>query len=1295
MADANVRLTADTSDLESGIKRSIDLMNTLSDNQRKVSNEIDSSINSQIASRKKAVKGLEDESKAMKRELGIIEKIELELSVLNTKKRQAFDGDEVKEFSKEIKKLEKELGVLNGEIEETTKPRKKGFFENTFGDFGSKIKDFVLSPLGLVTIAVGAIGKQFFDLGSQLEQTTQITNTLFGDTNEDLESIRKEAILVANIFDKDVNEVLLSANSVSKSFGISADESLALIREGIEKGADVNGEFLDQLKEYPTQFKLAGLSAEESIAIITQQVKSGVFSDKGVDAIKEATISLRELTPATEEALASIGISGSEVQKQIQDGTRTYFDVIQEISSKTKEFGEDSAEAGVILADVFRGAGEDAGSFIFSLGDLNTNLSTVQDTGSSLDRGIARLKDVFQGFFIDLIQGSSVITRIGEALLSFANRLDNLIQGVQEFNLNRLTSSFLDLIDTVTLGTTQLGKYADELREFEDLTDDIIDAVQGEVESISTLTTNLDENNKKLQDSNLSTEEANKIKEENKKIVEELNERYPEFTKNLDLQSASTEELNRLTKELTDSLIEQAGEQIKAQKRQEGLKRIFDAQINVNRAVRDSKDAYIDLGFGVRNAKNELEDALKSFNNIDDSVDEAVSNIKGLDLELNTTAKSIVDTVTQAERQLNILKARSLIFDSDALQEQIEAQKKVVEDARKEQQDALDKELGVNLDKEVESTKKEEEEKAKIIKSARNKIESEELKQAQKLADERRKILEYSENEYNKNISDLLDQRTELYAESEADKILLEESRALQSIDNLKANILEEQALLQLASDRGQEFIEQSTQEELNAELEKYRQKVTLTSEQEEAIRDLKLDISNRTQQDLLALELKNQSELLSLSEETTNKKIQLQEQLENSAIERINNNEELSEIQKEANILQIRQDGLEQRKSLIEEETRLKNEQINKEIELLKSLNTEESNLKIQSLEVQKEINNQQLSDQIQSYDNQIEAGKQAVIEAQQVAEQSTLDNAIGKIFGVDSPEQIQAIKDTFKTLVDNLVSIYSQGLQRQLESNERLIDGINQRIDEQESAVDREIQKNKEGNASSIALEEEKLANLQEQRDNALKQQEEIIRRQQQLEDLQQLSALITSSANIIKSTSVLPPPFNVLTATASIGAMFALFAKTKSDANNSVKLEEGGTIKAGDNKVIQGKRHSQGGEDFLKHVEIEQGEMVSVFNRKATSNFGKEIVNFANMVNSGKKPILPNGEVVKNLQNKESNLAINLNSKFDSKELKENNKKMDKLIDLLSNQSQMISSNGYTTVRKGNVTRTVKKG
>ena len=56
-------------------------------------------------------------------------------------------------------------------------------------------------------------------------------------------------------------------------------------------------------------------------------------------------------------------------------------------------------------------------------------------------------------------------------------------------------------------------------------------------------------------------------------------------------------------------------------------------------------------------------------------------------------------------------------------------------------------------------------------------------------------------------------------------------------------------------------------------------------------------------------------------------------------------------------------------------------------------------------------------------------------------------------------------------------------------------------------------------------------------------------------------------------------------VLTATASIGAMFALFAKTKSDANNSVKLEEGGTIKAGENKIIQGKSHAQGGEEFFR--------------------------------------------------------------------------------------------------------------
>jgi len=44
---------------------------------------------------------------------------------------------------------------------------------------------------------------------------------------------------------------------------------LKLAKDGFIAGADANGEFLENLKEYPAYFKEAGISASQFIAITT------------------------------------------------------------------------------------------------------------------------------------------------------------------------------------------------------------------------------------------------------------------------------------------------------------------------------------------------------------------------------------------------------------------------------------------------------------------------------------------------------------------------------------------------------------------------------------------------------------------------------------------------------------------------------------------------------------------------------------------------------------------------------------------------------------------------------------------------------------------------------------------------------------------------------------------------------------------------------------------------------------------------------------------------------------------
>lgn len=158
--------------------------------------------------------------------------------------------------------------------------------------------------IGNIASAARGLCDQFAELSRQTMSITQVT----GATGEEMQHLRTEVQSVATYYGKDFAEVLRSVNALAKGFGISAGDAMRLVRDGFVSRADAGGDFLDTVREYPRYFKEAGLSAEDFIAISTNAARQGVFSDKGVDAIKEVNIRLREMTPATEAALGCAGL---------------------------------------------------------------------------------------------------------------------------------------------------------------------------------------------------------------------------------------------------------------------------------------------------------------------------------------------------------------------------------------------------------------------------------------------------------------------------------------------------------------------------------------------------------------------------------------------------------------------------------------------------------------------------------------------------------------------------------------------------------------------------------------------------------------------------------------------------------------------------------------------------------------------------------------------------------------------------------------------------------------------------
>lgn len=257
-----------------------------------------------------------------------------------------------------------------------------------FGALKNTALSLLTNPYFLAMAGVAGAGMAFkwwYDYNKGLMEATRLTQQFTGLTGDEMKSVRNEVLAVSNTFGLEFTETMQSANTMSKAFGISVSESLKIMQDGLVSGANANGEFLDTIKEYPRYFKEAGLNAEEMVAISTQATKEGIFSDKGVDTIKEGNLRLREMTTATAAALDGIGISSKQVQKDLQDGSKTTFQVMQEVANKLKELPQSSAAVGSAIADIFGGPGEDAGlAYIEMLGDIELDMNKVKAKSGDL-----------------------------------------------------------------------------------------------------------------------------------------------------------------------------------------------------------------------------------------------------------------------------------------------------------------------------------------------------------------------------------------------------------------------------------------------------------------------------------------------------------------------------------------------------------------------------------------------------------------------------------------------------------------------------------------------------------------------------------------------------------------------------------------------------------------------------------------------------------------------------------------------------------------------------------------------
>lgn len=383
---------------------------------------------------------------------------------------------EAKQLNDRIKELEKNLGDTRrnvGNYQEAV----EGALGNVQAAIGGNISAIIggLGAGGAVIAGIDLVQEGLNQVRMLAEEIVQIrgeVQRVTGLTGESLREASSEVAAIAETYNKDVQQLLVATNSAAERFGLDFSEALRITEQGLLSAADANGDFLNQVQEYPSVLNDVGISFEEFVALQATAAEAGIFDDKLIDAIKEADLALSELTQTQLDALAPLGSEFVDgLAQRLREGTVTTVDALLEIREQADAVGLDFQQLQTITADVLKGAGEDAGGFLTVTDILaegvNRNFDSIVDTTNELTQAQLRSREANRNFADAQQELADVLGNANNQLepfltnlrAGFLRALIELIERAKNF-----FAIFRPLIDALRDYANQLGIFDKESR---------------------------------------------------------------------------------------------------------------------------------------------------------------------------------------------------------------------------------------------------------------------------------------------------------------------------------------------------------------------------------------------------------------------------------------------------------------------------------------------------------------------------------------------------------------------------------------------------------------------------------------------------------------------------------------------------------------------------------------------------------------------------------------------------------------------------------------------------------------
>lgn len=146
-------------------------------------------------------------------------------------------------------------------------------------------------------------GDSLADVADSMATVKQIT----GETGEALEETTTNALIMRDVFDKDIPESVRAVDTAVEVFGGDATGVFDRITATIQSVGDPADDLLDTVNEYSTVFGQAGFSADQMFGVLEAGLENGARNfDVVADAVKEFNIRILDGSETTEDALNAL-----------------------------------------------------------------------------------------------------------------------------------------------------------------------------------------------------------------------------------------------------------------------------------------------------------------------------------------------------------------------------------------------------------------------------------------------------------------------------------------------------------------------------------------------------------------------------------------------------------------------------------------------------------------------------------------------------------------------------------------------------------------------------------------------------------------------------------------------------------------------------------------------------------------------------------------------------------------------------------------------------------------------------